>query len=333
MKQFNPFYKNLIDYVYKVNDVSRGYFYHYNYLIDRVIDLLVYDDLPDTLPAREINKRLFMHGYAGFIDHPKFGKIVCDCSLTGWDVYKRYNKALFYNVVPGFLNRFIPNNKEIGKECEVVYCQDLEQYYDMNPIGKDNFSQMISRYARQLADLDATYNIELISDRQQYVVSTRNQQTFQSFVNFFKKLKNGDYFVGIDPEIIKDTVSLKLKENNPGLLTELLDNRERIMKAFWAELGIFTSDDKNERMIVDELKQENRNTKLFIYNVLKSVSEGIDRVNNLWGTNIKVYLNPALYNDNIDLDNIEITEEDIEIINPEEVIEEQKEEEVVNDEA
>lgn len=326
-KEWNPL--NYIDDVYKVNNVSRGYFFYNNYLTDRVIDILCFEDLPETIPSREIMKRLIMLGYCGFVKHPYYGKIVCDCSLTGWDIYKRYNKALFTNVAPHFNENF-KRLKEIGKDCEVIYSQDLEQYYDMNELGKNNMSQVISRYSRILADLDASYNIEVISDRQQYVISTRNQQTFQSFVNFFKKLKNGDYFVGLDKEIVKDTISLKLKEHNPGLLTEYQENKERIMKQFWAEFGIFTSDDKNERMIVDELKQENRNTKLFIYNFLKSVSEGLDRVNKLWGTDIKVYLNPALYNENIDLDNIQITEDDIELINPEEVI---KEEEVVNDEA
>ena len=64
-KLWNKYKKDLINYIYKNNDVSQGYFYWRSRLTDILMDIFDFDGLPSTLPKKEILYRLFTTGYCG----------------------------------------------------------------------------------------------------------------------------------------------------------------------------------------------------------------------------------------------------------------------------
>lgn len=294
-------YKNLIDKIYKVNDVQQGYFYWVNALLDICMDIFKYDNLPTSIPEEEIEKRLLTFGYCGFLHHPDLGLIVCNGHPYDYDLYGRYRRMDFYNPYFKFNSTgFYPGNKEIGVDCEIIYNLDTEKYLNVPIQGQMNFYQKICRYARQLADIESTINLDIINSRQPYLLVAGNQQVKESIVNIFRSLRRGENESINDTDFMKEIKSLKNKDIINGHLTELIESRNTLIKYFLSEIGIYSTDDKKERLIVDEVQQENRNVKVFLYSMLKCRQQGIERVNALYGTDIKVTLRPELFNE-IDL--------------------------------
>lgn len=290
------YFKYLIDHIYKVNDVQQGYFFWVSKLLDITMDLFKYDGLPTSIPEEEIEKRLLTTGYCGFLQHPTLGLIVCDGYPYNYDLYGRYLNINFFNPYKKFnISNFIPQSKTIGIDCEIIYNNSIEKYLNQPVQGTDIVFQEICRYARQLADLESSINLYIINSRQPYVLTASDAQTEQSILNVFRNMKRGEQKAIVDKNILKDATSLKNFDIVQGFLTELLDARNSIVKQFLADFGIFSTDDKKERLIVDEMAQENRNVKCFVYSMLKAREEGLDRVNALYGTSISVELRSELY--------------------------------------
>lgn len=292
--------------LYEVNNVDQGYFYWQGKLIDIVMDLFRYYNLPDTLPEEEIEKRLIITGYCGIIKHPTEGIIACDSFPFDYDIYGRYLKLNFTNPYKGFnVNGFIPGNKLIGKDCEIIYNNSIEKYINIPRPLTDNFFQTICRYARTLADIEASFNLDLITNRNPYIAVSPTTQIRDSWLGIFRSLKRGALSVVVDDDFLKDSKTLKNKDIVAGYITELLETRSTVIKNFMEEIGIFSNDDKKERLIVGEMEQENQNVKIFLYSMLKSRQIGVEKINKLYNLNVSVELRKELYN-----------EEKIEDINP-----------------
>lgn len=293
---FKSYYKTLIDKIYKVNDVQQGYYFWVSKLLDITIDMFAYNGLPKSIPEEEIEKRLITTGYCGFLQHPKLGLIVCDCYPYNYDLYGRFLNVNFFNPYKKFnIPGITTQSKTIGVDCAIIYNNSIEKYLNKPLQGSDIVFQEICRYARQLADLESSINLNIINSRQPFLVTAADAQTEQSILNVFRALKRGEQKAILDKNIMKDATALKVNDIQVGFLTELLDARNSLIKQFLADFGIFSTDDKKERLIVDEMAQENRNVKCFVYSMLKERQNGVEMVNDLYGTNITVELRAELY--------------------------------------
>lgn len=313
---FKSYYKTLIDKIYKVNDVQQGYYFWVSKLLDITIDMFAYNGLPKSIPEEEIEKRLITTGYCAFMQHPKLGLIVCDSYPYNYDLYGRFLNVNFFNPYKKFnIPGVTTTSKTIGVDCAIIYNNSIEKYLNKPIQGSDIVFQEICRYARQLADLESSINLNIINTRQPYLVTAADAQTEQSILNVFRALKRGEQKAILDKNIMKDATALKAYDIINGFLTELLDARNSLIKQFLADFGIYSTDDKKERLIVDEMAQENRNVKCFVYSMLKERQNGIEMVNDLYGTNISVELRAELY-DKTELydESAEEVEEDKEVI-------------------
>lgn len=293
---FKNIFKKYIDAIYKVSSVEQGYFYWINKLLDISMDLFEYTGLPETLPHEEIELRLLKFGYCGILKHPTEGIIACNSSLFDYDIYGRYNRVNFYNPYKNFnASGFYPGNKKIGEECIVIYNNSVEKYLNQPVQGTDVFFQCICRYARMLADIESTTNNEIILTRQPFMPVAGNQQTKDSVLAVFRALKKGEIEIPIDNDFLKDLKTLKNQEVSSGHITELIDARKSLIKQFLSEIGVYSTDDKMERLIVSEVEQENKNVKIFLYSMLKSRQIGIYNFNKFFGLDAKVFLRKELF--------------------------------------
>ena len=78
-------------------------------------------------------------------------------------------------------------------------------------------------------------------------------------------------------------------------ITELVQLNNYILSNFFHAIGIKANNNmKKERMIVAEVESQDDPLKLSLIEMLTSWQEGFDKVNQLYGTNISVELNPIL---------------------------------------
>lgn len=292
------FMKNLIDSVYKNNDVTQGFFYWQGRLIDEVIDCFEYAGLPDSLPAEEIEKRLLTTGFSIIFKHPIYDIMTCNGHPYNFDIYGRFKNANVYNPVSDFMTKgFNGAALTIGKDCVVIYNNSLEKYLNQPFQSRDIFFQTVCRYARQLADLEATINLEIINERQPYVFVAGDNKAMQGILDVFRNIRKGSQYVALDKNLYKETTAFKNHDIVNGHLTELIENRNRILKQFQEEIGIFSIDDKEVQVLNAEIENENRNVKLFIYSMLKARQIGVDSLNKMFDLNVSVKLRSSIYDD------------------------------------
>lgn len=291
---------------YKVSDVDNGFIYWTNYLKDVFYDLITIKGCPYSLPSKEILHQIIETGHAVIVNHPKYNLITTYSTLYNYDLNGHFLNADLYNPYKGFYGgSFKAGNRTIGKDCEVIYAGDTECYVN-NPGGSVNkIKNLIMRYARMLSDIESSIDIYIINTRRAYIFTAKNQQTKDAIISVFRGLEKGQAdFVVEDNDILGDAKSLKNTDIINGFLTELLDGRDKILKQFLQQMGIYSTDDKAERLINAEVEQENRNVKPFIYSILKSINEGLERVNAMYGTEMVAELNYAIYNKEVEVDEI-----------------------------
>ena len=279
---------------YNVKDVDAGFKYWYSYLKDIVFDLIVIDGCPENMPSKEIIHHLIIEGHSTVIKHPKYGIMTTFSSLYDYDINGHYLNATIYNQSREFYDSYVNTPKRIGRDCAVIYIGDCESYVN-NPASVNKLNELIARYARMLADVESSIDTNLIMSRKPYLFTAKNQQIKDAIVAMLRGIERGKDDAVVDDDFLGESKSIKNYDLQTGLLTELIDARNSILKQFLQQMGIYSTDDKKERLIVSEVEQENRNVKPFITSLLKAINEGCDQVNKVFSLNLYAHVNEEVY--------------------------------------
>lgn len=267
--------------------VADGFYFWFNKLLDVCMNMFVYEGLPDTLPAREIETCLLLQndGHATIYYTPQHGLVCVWSELYGYDLYYKPNMVTFANPVLG------SGNLRVGEDCEVIYNNSLEHgYYTYT--ADSGLNSFLSRYARALADIDSTIAIYTINRRASEFPVAKNEKTKQSIKAFFEKLKEGNTDIIVDDFIFEAFKAVERNQNYAGdKLNDLLVAKDKILEQFFRDLGIRFYNPKRAQVNAEEI---NATTQLLVINtddMLKARQEGVERVNQHYGTSITVRLN------------------------------------------
>ena len=279
--------ESLIRNMYDVSDVYIGFRYWFFKLLNITLDLFEYNGLPELLPAREIELNLQLTGHAVVLQD---SKNQLWCPITNVYDFDRY-----YNPIHAvYGNPVIMDSKvyTIGKDCEIIY----------NNFLKDNILYMksdgglltfISRYARQLADLEATINIYTVNNRALSIPVTDDQNVTNSLKAFFKKLAIGKRGIVTDNNIIENFRNIDI--DRTGMkdgANDWIIARDKILEQFYRDIGLKMYNPKKAQVSEDEIVANSQILLISTDDMLKERREGIERVNELFGTSITVDLNP-----------------------------------------
>ena len=142
--------------MYPVNAVNRGFAYWRRHLLERCFGTFVYDGLPESLPEIEVEKRV-LFGFAPIFEHKKFGLITAWATVTGVNHFNRPVTCTWSQANCG------SGTLTIGKDCAIIYNDTADETSEyQNPRG---LTELIDRFARQLADVDSSIHLMTVSDR------------------------------------------------------------------------------------------------------------------------------------------------------------------------
>lgn len=282
--EMNKYIKSMYD----VSNVKTGYEYWYFKLINILLNLFSYEGVPEGLTSRDLELNLILTGHVGVIAK-RDGSLFAPSpsNLFGYDEY--YNPTWMV-----FANPVVIDTKQytIGKDCEVVYNNSLKDslYYIKADGGLNTF---VSRYARQLADIECTINIYAVNSRlSSYPVSTDNSVT-ESLKAFFKNLTMGKRGIITDDTIIEKFRNVDINRSSiKDGVNDWLIARDKILEQFFREIGVQMYNPKKAQVTDDEVES---NTQLLLISkddMLNARNEGFEKVNDMFGCNIKVSINP-----------------------------------------
>lgn len=281
--QMNKYIKNLYD----ISDIKIGFDYWYFKLMNVLLNLFEYENVPAGLSGREIELNLIMTGHAVIIPKRNGELFTPITSLYGFDEYYQPTKAVFANPVIIQAKQW-----DIGTECEIIYNNSLKDslYYIKADSGLNTF---ISRYARQLADIESTLNIYVVNSRLTSYPVANDGSVKESLTQFFKNLVMGKRAIITDNAIIENFRSIDINRSSiRDSANDWLIARDKVLEQFYRDIGVKMHINKKAQMIEEEVSSDNQLLLISTDDMLKSREEGVDRVNNMFGTSMSVRLNP-----------------------------------------
>ena len=274
--------------IYDVSNVEVGFNYWFFKLLNITINLFEYKNLPEGLPQREIELNLQLTGHSVIIHDRNNSSLFTPVSnLFDFDKYYCPTKMIFANPV-------IQSGKEykIGEDCELIYNSSL--YNNILYVPSDgSMLTFLSRYARQLADIESTINIYAVNARLTSIPVTDDQNVTNSIKAFFKKLAFGERAIVTDNNIVENFRNIDINRTNVvDGINDWIIARDKVLEQFFRDIGLKMYNPKKAQVTEDEVEA---NTQILIIStddMLKERQKGVERVNNMFGTNISVRLNP-----------------------------------------
>lgn len=277
-KQKNTVMSNATKYdlMQDVTDVFDGYNYYINYLYEKLIRIFKYENLPPTIPRDALENYILSNGYGGVTKNPIYGLVAVPCTKYGVGLYPNYEPLAQYctPLMQG-------TNLTIGRDIVVIKNNSYQISCD----------SIVKRYARMLADFDATENIIISNMRMQVLPSFDNEDSAESFKAVMVANRLGQVDSVIDKSFLqKGTFTPYASSANSTKINDVVSARNEVLRTFLAEIGITSANDKRERMVVDEV---NVNSQMLLFNVsdmLECRQKAVEQINALYGTNITVDL-------------------------------------------
>lgn len=180
-----------------------------------------------------------------------------------------------------------------GVDCEIVYCTEPDKY---KIFGRGGLFALIARTATILADNDISINCAQKNTRLCNVIGADDAQTANSVTVAIQAMYKGEPFVVAQKSLVSDLVGVPMTQRtSTSDIVQLIEMRQYIYSHFYESLGLQTHDNmKKERLITDEINDNEEISALNIDDILHTIQEGLDRVNALFGTSITAELNPIV---------------------------------------
>lgn len=257
----------------------------------RTLQMFRYENLPDTIDPIHLEKLL------------QIGGVACVTEVRG-DLYALrcgVGGELDANDLPTICtvaNPWLKFDKtlKIGSECIVVR-------NDSESLGLDGINK---RYASQLIENEITMRLMLINRRVCNCISATTDTAVKSAENFIERLTLGDIAILGDSELLGDNAinTLPYATSTGQSLIENIEYQQYTLSHWLNDLGLDSNFNMKREALNSSETTLNKDT-LFpqIDNMLDERKRGIDAINALYGTNIRVFKNSSWADNEKELDN------------------------------
>lgn len=257
-----------------------------NRLTELAISMFEWKNLPDTVDARYLELHLFETGCMVYFKDEVIGDLCLDCIVNGrldvygnpllrraYSGYNNYQKLLKYNNSVIIWNNYLHGNSIL----------DVEMF------------------ARRLYNIDRIIDINANAQKTPVLLQGSEKQRL-TLLNLYKEYDGNAPFIFGDKNL--DINSLKaFSTNAPYVCDKLYQLKTQIWNEALTYLGISNINiQKKERLITDEVTRNQGGTIASRYSRLESRRQAVEKINDMFGTNIEVnYREDYQYVDNDDV--------------------------------
>jgi len=248
------------------------------YMFNRSNIMFKYHGLPDSIPERELEKQLQTSGYTVFF---KYGEnIYCNVAGLGGDedVYNRPTQAII--TIPA-LN--YNDTLNIDENCVLMLNDSMGQ----------GLTPLYSKYCNLINESEITILLTLVNDRIQHFISASDDNTIKSAEKYLKNIFDGKLGVVAETKLFE---SLKVNEQhvNGASLKELIEMNQYLRGMLFNEIGLESEWNlKRERLNVAEVESNSSHLYPLVDDMLQNRRDGVEKLNEIYGLNVKVELNSS----------------------------------------
>lgn len=190
---------------------------------------------------------------------------------------------------------------QIGKDGVVIYNTKIDKYVwtGTGPIFASGLCDYIAQTATILADNIISINCVQVNTRVSTFFTADSESQALEGEATLKKM-----YAGCPYLILKSDILEKLNINPVNAaaasqnITELIELNNFVISSFFQNIGIRANNNmKRERLVTDEVEAQNDYLEINVLEFLAPWQDGLDEVNKMYGTSLKVHLNPVLLNE------------------------------------
>lgn len=229
-----------------------------------------WENLPNGIKERHIERWLFANGKAVFFDDPDMGLMCMECQDSGR--VNPYGDPVGYRAFGIGFQRYIT-----ADNCVVIENNKLR-------IPTDQF---IMFYVNKLTEAERTMDVNVKANKTPVIILCDDKDVL-SFKNIFKQVDGNVPAIYADRALnIDGMTALDLKAKFLG--NELMDYKRSVESELLTFLGINNSAvDKKERLITDEANANNELIESFFALQLEARERACKEINAMFGCNISV---------------------------------------------
>lgn len=270
-------------------------------MLDRTNQMFEYKGLPDTIPQELLELSLQYRGHACITKVD--GNLYCLIGAPGGapDPYYRptlyvvANPALGYSASLSIKNHLPPFNKNQASQGECIFLKN-----DTNCQG---LWYINSRYAVQLTENDISIRCAQINSRQQLFVSGQTDAEIESAQHYLDELVAGRFAAIGEKPFIEGIKPINIGTMSANGIIQLIELQQYLKASWFNEIGLNSNFNmKREYLSEEELRSSTDILLPFIDNMLICRKRDMEKVNELYGTNITVEKNSAWENKQKEVD-------------------------------
>ena len=242
-------------------------------MLNKSLTMFEWKNLPETLPAVEIEKQLQTNGYS--IIAKVQGKIYAfQGGFSGQDPYNQPTKAIVNNPSLKYNGTFT-----INEDCVIIKNDDMQQ----------GLIHIYNKYGTLLIENQITMLMTDYNYRMPFTISSKDDSTTQSAREYLQKVIDGSLGVIGEAKLFD---ALKVTPtNNKGVnsFADLYGYQQFIEAQLNNTIGLATNNNmKRERLTTNEIEVNKNASYPLIDNMLRNRKQAVEKINQMFDLDIDV---------------------------------------------
>lgn len=253
------------------NATYTDYFYSLTLLAR---SLYKWEGLPNEINEKWIEKYLFLNGECMFFKDDILGFMVAKCSESGLNFYDEP-----INLMPTATNYSNPKFYKNGDDAVLICNNDL----------RIATKHKIELFALRLAEITRAIDVNINAHKTPILLTCSEKQRL-TLKNVYAQYTGNEPVIYGDKSLDFNSINA-IKTDAPVVFDKLQIQKHAIWNELMTFLGVNNANmDKRERLVDDEVQANNQQVSIFGDTMLKARQDACDKINKIFGLNIKVSL-------------------------------------------
>lgn len=327
-----------------VCDVEQNFHTYFKLLTNKCLSLFKWENLPETVDERFLMTQLILNGKVCWFNHQ--GRIYALNGAPGGEPNVYYEPQTFIVANPIIGSKTLTIRNKDGSESidgldgVLMALTDID--YELTPAAHGGLYGLIYQTAGLLADNISSLNVAQINGRAAVAFTADTEALAESAEEVLKDIYSGKPYRVLSEDILNKITATPLGNSgqNNTIMT-LIEAHQYILASFYNEIGIAGQwNMKRERVNTAETELMTGSLDVSVYNMIKNLKDAVEKINELFGTDIKVELNEdvitsdedrptttdadgELQTDGVQEDPVEVKDEDIDEVKEEDEVREE----------
>ncbi len=288
-----------------VSNVQDNFDLYFDMLVNKVCNLFKWENLPETVDERFLMVNLMLGGRICWFNHN--GRIY---ALNGnWggepNVYYRPTQFIVANPIIGSKTLTVLNkdgSNSIDKLTGIIMPLTDADYF--NDAERGGLYRLIYQTAGLLADNISSLNVSQINGRVSQIWTADNDAMARTVEEVVRDIYEGHPYRVVSRDILNKVNAVPTAQTGQSnTLLNLIEAHQYILASFYNEIGIPSQwNMKRERVNTAETELMTGSLDVSVYNMEKNLKAAVEKINELFGTDIGVRFNEEVKEDEVEPD-------------------------------